>query len=43
MTMAVQPHPAEQAPKTPKPLPQTIFFTEKRGADPAPPPDSADR
>jgi hypothetical protein len=42
MTMAAKPQPvAPTAPapkKTPKALPQTIFYTEKRGATPAPAP-----
>jgi hypothetical protein len=37
--MAAQPQPQPSPPKpTPEPLPQTIFFTEKRGDAPAEPP-----
>jgi hypothetical protein len=32
------PKPAAPQPSGVKPLPQTIFITEKKGADPAPPP-----
>jgi hypothetical protein len=42
MTMATTPQttapPASGPKKTPKALPQTIFYTEKRGATPAPAP-----
>ncbi|HWK29224.1 MAG TPA: hypothetical protein VNS09_21860 [Solirubrobacter sp.] len=36
---STQPQPKQSPPKTtPEPLPQTIFYTEKRGATPAEPP-----